>query len=348
MRLKQDPFAQFGKISKGDEIPTTKDPNKTRPVDLDYFRFQFTEGNEWLTDELALIVGDKPRTLDVILMQVFAQYDPLESVFPHSMQSWNATRLQVECDAETITRRWDERTQSYDATGHKCQMKEDGTCPLQCKWTGRLKVIIPALIPVAGVGYFTFTTHGKRDIEQIAGAIQFMLDRDKPMETILWKMLRTAATSNYKDVQGVARTREYYPVTLTVKNLNSEWYFSGNPTSAPALPPVTPRADVYEGEGDEDVMPPYDKTPALAPVKTVGGNGKYPTQGMAMNIIRQLREHHRAHSEGVNISDILFTLGLKDLDELAGAWANQHTTLTQDEYAKVIVDAFVNANNVQF
>lgn len=337
MRLKQDPFAQFGKISKGDEIPT-KSGTSTRPVDLDYFRFQFTEGNEWLADELANIVGDKPRSLDVILMQVFAQDDPLEAVFPHSMQAWNATRLQSECDAETITRRWDEKAQAYDTQGHKCQMKEDGTCPLQCKWTGRLKVIIPALIPVAGVGYFTFTTHGKRDIEQIAGAIQFMLNRNKPMDSILWQMLRTPATSQYKDDKGVARTREYYPVSLTVKSMDSGIFSNPTTPTAPALPPVivNDSAD-YGGAIEYEEAPYYDEE--LSPTQYPPVQGKADNATLAKVILQDLRQYHRVHSDGVQITDILNTLGFKDLDDLQANWHVKYPDT--EKTTKNVVDTFV-------
>jgi len=176
-------------------------------------------------------------------MPVFSNDDPIETYFPHSMQAWNATRLVTECDGEYTTRAWDEKAQAYDRTPHACKMQADGVCPIGCKWTGRLKVMLPHLVPIVGFHAFTLTTHGKKDIEQIVGALEFVHARGLPIDSIRWQMLRTPARSQYKDANGKVQTRDYYPVSLVMVGVNESLF--GNPTQAdaPRLADVNYRAD---------------------------------------------------------------------------------------------------------
>lgn len=331
-RTATTPFPVIGKISKGDEVPT-KSGNATRPIDLDYFRFQFAEGYEELAPTVVSIYGDKPRAIEVLLMPVFNHDDAIEMFFPHSMQTWNATRLIIECDGEHTTRVWDDKTQQYDRAPHACQLQADGVCKAGCKWTGRLKVMLPHLVPIVGFHAFTLTTHGKKDIEQIVGALEFVTARNLPIDSIRWSMLRTPARSQFKDANGKMQTRDYYPVSLVMVGVNESLF--GNPTQsdAPRLADTHYRADddvpyggMLENPYDEGVVIESASQPAPVPANV----------SIAQAVIAVLAKEHGQND--VQSSDILHLFGVESWDELGQKWTGERTARAlATEYMRLFV-----------
>jgi len=330
---------RFGAIAKGDTTQT-KGGGATRPIDLEYFRFRLAEGYEHLQAPIAQLLGDKPKSIEVILIPVYPQNDPLETYFPHSMQAWAKGGLTVDCDGETVSRHYNQQKGAYDTTPHACQFA-DGKCPQGCKPTGRLKVVIPSLIPIAGLGYFSLTTHGKADIDQIIGVLSFCLVRGIPIDSVLWNMARIAKKTTYKDDKGVERTRDVYPVQLTLIT-GGQSLFGASATPQPHALPHTGAPMLVSSSDDEDAptyIPYEDDEDASIPefVSDLGGvqtspppkkpsrpNPAVEGSELGKSVIAHLNSAYRNQAQGVTTEDVIFVLGFNNWAEVSREWESRY------------------------
>jgi len=350
---------EWGGIGKG-RMETAKS-GKLYPTETPHFNFRFTHGNEDLAPIVKEIYGDAPMSLDLMVLAVTTHTDPIERYMPNSMQLWAKSQyddkrtLMLECDSETVTRAWNAGTKRHDyAPDMPCGFDSTtNKCSKGCKPTARLLVVLPALCQaVQAIGYFSLTIHGNDDIKDI---ISKFGRAGEHIPLITWRFNRVPKTASFPDEKdnGKMKERIHHPIQIEALNryggvnglVNA--LVSGNQTTAPALPPVTmTQSGGYDDSVEYEEAPLYfdeelANTPAPTPKPTTQGNEQFSTKGLAMAIIRSLREHHRAHSEGVGITDILNTLGSNDLEDLGKAWERQFPTLTQDGFAKVIADEFV-------
>lgn len=145
---------QIGDLRKG----APKPESGRRPgQDLDYFRFESDDPDiaAAFRDEY----GEKPRRIDI-----FLAYEKLDDCFEAWFEEYVAGGLVRRCDGETIYVERDPDEAEYDTAQKPC-----GQCDCNCKRTGRLHVIIPALERAGEVVVHTTSFH---DIRNIYGALQ--------------------------------------------------------------------------------------------------------------------------------------------------------------------------------
>lgn len=327
-----DVIPRFGAIAKGDTAPT-RAGGANRPIDLDYFRFRFAEGYEHLQAPITDLLGDKPKSIEVILIPVYPQNDPLETYFPHSMQAWAKGGLMVDCDGETVLRHYNQQRGAYDTTPHTCQFA-DGKCPQGCKPTGRLKVVIPQIISVAGLGYFSLTTHGKADIDQIIGALSFCLMRSIPIDSVLWNMARIPKKTTYKDDRGAERTRDVHPVQLTlITGGQSLFGSSAQPQALPHtdVPMLVSSNDADDFYADDEGVPIPEFVQGLGgveapppPKKSARPNPAVEGHELGKSVIAHLTSAYRSQAQGVTADDVIFVLGFNNWAEVSRDWEGRY------------------------
>jgi hypothetical protein len=303
------------------------------------------------------IYGDAPMSLDLMVLAVTTHADPIERYMPNSMQLWAKSQyddkrtLMLECDSETVTRVHNATTKRHEyAPNVICGFDpKTSKCSRGCKPTARLLVVLPALCQaVQAIGYFSLTIHGNDDIKDI---ISKFGRAGENIPYITWRFNRVPKTATFPDEKdnGKIKERVHHPIQIEALNryggvvslVNS--LASGNTTNAPALPSVTARVDVYEGDGYDEDVPYFDE--GLAPIEPPAPV-KTDNKQLALAIIQDLRKFHRAHSEGIQISDILMTLGFTDIDDLVMSWDEKYPNTPKS--TKNVVDEFVKANNIPF
>lgn len=172
-------FPEIGRIRKG--APKTQ---ANRPgADLgQYFRVDFAEGEEAAADTFVSVYGEQPKQIRVIL-----PFDEIERCWDAYLEAYVRSRMIAQSDGEIYLYRIDGDTgeilvkNGLDVrTGrpvpynegdvvYTWTSKQGKVFPLQCKPTGRLKVIVPEL---ARAAYLTLITSSKWDVihlsEQLA------------------------------------------------------------------------------------------------------------------------------------------------------------------------------------
>ena len=149
-------FPKIGTLRKGDE---KTDPKKPGP-DLKYFRYT-SERYPVSVKAFYDAFGNEPNHITVLL-----PYATVDENWQAWREEYTASRLQHRCDGQYVQRYYDKRSNGY-ITPDKPM-----ACPGGCKPTGRLTVIIPALIKAGHVGTVTLGTTSVHDIINLDGALK--------------------------------------------------------------------------------------------------------------------------------------------------------------------------------
>lgn len=372
-------YSNWGNIGKGKMAVSAKSGNPY-PIETPHYNFTLKAGFEDLGRTIVELYGSEPMSLDFVIEPMMTeeslplipnttQKDYVAMYMPNYMQAWAKSQygdkrtMMIECTSKDVVRVFNPQTKRHDyATPEQpltavCGFDpKTNKCNKGCVPTARLFVILPALCKEVGaIGYFTMTIHGKDDLK---GMIPKLRVAGKSIGSFVWRFNRVKKMTIFPDEKdgGKLKEKEHYPIEIKAlipfNGVGSLLPQLQAPT-APALPPSTmPQSGGYGDDNPLDyedmiideltkTIPPLPYPKELPPKPTTQGNEQFPTKGLAMAIIRSLREHHRAHSEGVGITDILHTLVVKDLETLGKAWEAQYPTLTQDEFSKVVADDFV-------
>lgn len=171
-------FPQIGRIKKGEMI--TKG-NKTYPVDLDYFKADFAEGEEGdkLREIWLAVYGEQPKEINI-----FLPFNEIVSMWDAHLEAYTASRMLARSDGpadkggivlfrcdgktgETLVRNG-ENIESGKQEPHP----EDNIAgydyknnPVEYSPVGRLKVIVPELERAA---YMLLTTGSWNDCQNIS------------------------------------------------------------------------------------------------------------------------------------------------------------------------------------
>jgi hypothetical protein len=121
-------FPQIGDIRKG----APKDKQGRVGRDLDYFRVEFTEGEEAAAEAFKTIYDEQPREINVLL-----PFRNVEQNFEAWQEEYNNTAMLHRCDGETTTLWIDKETGEW--------RYDPKPCPGGCVPVGRLKVLLPEL-----------------------------------------------------------------------------------------------------------------------------------------------------------------------------------------------------------
>jgi len=166
-------FTRLGKIKKG-TMETARN-GKTKPVDLDYFRFVPEGPNaKVIGDAFRDAYGDAPREITVYL-----PYASVDENWQTWMEEWGKSGLIHRCDSEIMTQ-WinDDKTYTLDLRqerGARCPYasgeKQRTARNPGCTQVGRLAVIIPELLMAGFVGYVTVEIHSVNDLANINNSL---------------------------------------------------------------------------------------------------------------------------------------------------------------------------------
>lgn len=179
-------FPQIGRIKKGELVPVQGKPGVTRPVDLDYFKVEFSDDAEGqaLTALFLAEYGAKPKSINIRL-----PFNEISSMWDGFLEAYTASRLLARSDGKpeddgVVLFRCDGKTGEHIVrngenleTGLHEPHPEDNIAgydyqgkPVHYNPIGRLKVIVPELQEAA---YMLFTTGSWNDIrfisQQLAG-----------------------------------------------------------------------------------------------------------------------------------------------------------------------------------
>lgn len=183
---RQATLPMIGQLFKGS--PKKKKGNKTiQGDDLDHFRFESK-----LPDCKAAflqVFGDKPDEIPIRLL-----HSDVDEIFPSWMEQWSGSRLQIRCDRECTSLKFNSTSNTYTKAPQACSYPQCG-----CDEVGRLRFIIPALVQAGYVGYVELTTHSKWDIielTQVLLGFQAMGDLRAPTFT-LTRHTREISTPGY-------------------------------------------------------------------------------------------------------------------------------------------------------
>jgi len=185
-------FPQIGTIRKG----AAKDPKKNRPgADLTYFRVTFDEQEAEAANKFEETFGSEPREIQISL-----PFDDISRCWDAWRECYSVGALIHRCDGEyvdyAISRKTGEMlvlngrllvdTNGYKAgqcvpcTGkpvyHYKNKRTGEDVPVYCRPTGRLRVIIPALMRLAYLVVKTTSVHDVIGISEQLAAIQQLND----------------------------------------------------------------------------------------------------------------------------------------------------------------------------
>lgn len=357
--FEEPPYPHWGNIAKG--VKKTTAQGVEYPAETHEYNFSFNAGFEDLHPIVKGLYGDKPTSLDVIVYPTRPTYDPnrdetiVDVYAPASMQQWvkpkgaEIPKLMTECNSHTVKRIFDPATKRYVRNPDvACDFNpETNKCGRGCKPTMRFFIILPDLCrEVNALGYFTLTTHGTDDIADVTSKF---LQLGDAIGSQTWRFSRSPKNTVYTDPKD-GKTKEgiCYPINAKaliqlgagMNNLLAHLMGGGN-QNAPALV----QGDVNKDAHYDYDAPPDDYTgypnnePIPAPVTT-----EAPPLGRML--IEYLRANHRDIAEGVQVSDMLFTLGFESLDDLTQNWGSKYPDIVKNvgnvvkEYARIIQTPF--------
>ena len=179
-------FPQIGRIKKGELVPVQGKPGVTRPVDLDYFKVEFSDDKEGeaLAALFQQVYGPEPKSINIRL-----PFNEIENMWDGFLEAYTASRLLARSDGKpeddgVVLFRCDGKTGEHIVrngenieTGKQEPHPADNIAgydykdqPVYYSPIGRLKVIVPELKEAA---YMLFTTGSWNDIrfisQQLAG-----------------------------------------------------------------------------------------------------------------------------------------------------------------------------------
>lgn len=153
---------QIAKLYKGDAKREMTKNGRTYEVvgkDLDYFRVEFEPQFEHLRDLFTELYGDKPTEFE----PVFFAGATVDEVFGTWKEEWSATGLLHRCDGAYQVNHYNPQTGYYSTAKIECATVSGQGCA--CKQTGRLNLLLPQFIEVAGIlGTVSVSTHSLHDI----------------------------------------------------------------------------------------------------------------------------------------------------------------------------------------
>lgn len=151
---------QIGKLRKGS-------PKGERGVgvELDHFRFAPEQGWEHTSALFVEAYGDSPRELVVKLPCCYVDENLSSWYF-----SWSAGGLLRKCDGETCHLHRSTYKENFSTTPEICPLKDNPStkCPMGCKPTGSLSLILPKL---RSPGLVTLETHSYNDLKNLYGSL---------------------------------------------------------------------------------------------------------------------------------------------------------------------------------
>lgn len=168
-------------LRKGGERPASgKAPGK----DLKHFRADFAPEYAHLLPAFEHLYGKAPRQIDGL----FLVGQNVSQVFPHWMEDWNASTLLHRCDKETQVRHWNADAMAYSDAPAPC-VSETAGC--NCKQTGRLLFVLPALIQETGIlGTGLLTTTSVYDIIALNGYLESIYQMHGKLQGIPFTLFR--------------------------------------------------------------------------------------------------------------------------------------------------------------
>ena len=169
-------FPEIGQIRKGSPKQKIVKDGKEREIwgkDLDFFRVDFDERETAAVQLFRRVYGEKPTEIHIIL-----PFNEIERMWDAWLEAYTAGRLVARSDGEKFVYLVDTKTGEVkvrngqpftpytdnQVVGYDYQKK-----PVQCKPTGRLKVIIPEL---ARAAYMTVMTTSVNDIANISAQLE--------------------------------------------------------------------------------------------------------------------------------------------------------------------------------
>lgn len=188
---------RFGKLRKGGEKT-----ERASGRDLDHFRLTLEpEYEDRIRPAFESLYGTEPTEFHGVLLAA----DSGAQAFDYWYESWAHAKLLRRCDGEETAVQWSEGEMRYDNTPRACVCD-----PLNrdCKQTGRLDIVIPALCEATGLwGKLTLLTTSLYDVIALAGYMKvadaFML---KLPNVAFWSVPFT-----------VGRAQRSVPVTINGK-----------------------------------------------------------------------------------------------------------------------------------
>lgn len=150
---------RFGKLRKGGEKT-----ERSSGRDLDHFRLTLEpEYEDRIRPAFESLYGIEPTEFHGVLLAA----DSGAQAFDYWFEAWAHAKLLRRCDGEETAVQWSEGEMRYDNTPHACVCD-----PLnrECKQTGRLDIVIPALCEATGLwGKLTLLTTSLYDVIALAG-----------------------------------------------------------------------------------------------------------------------------------------------------------------------------------
>lgn len=167
-------FAEIGSIRKGAEKTENK-PGK----DLEYFRVEFSEGEDEAAEKFANHYKDEPKQLDILL-----PFNEIERCWDAWYEAYVSGAMIARADGEIYIYQRDQKTGDVLVQNgldvHKGRPKlfnkedvvatwtnkKDKEVPVTCKPVGRLRVILPVLQRLAFLTLHTTSIHDIINISQ--------------------------------------------------------------------------------------------------------------------------------------------------------------------------------------
>lgn len=185
----------IGRLRKGDPKLQADRPGS----DTDHFRLDTSlpEVQEMFEAQY----GKEPKRIDVLL-----PYRSLLENFPHDVEKWQSSGLIWRGNGERLSL-WYDAKHGYVSDP---EYKQGKPCPIDdpdCKWTGRLFLIVPTLWQAGYTGVLMMTTTSKHDVMSLVSELRAIEERTKggDLRGLVMRLFRQEDTITYE--RGGKRTQ---------------------------------------------------------------------------------------------------------------------------------------------
>ncbi|MCJ7528833.1 MAG: hypothetical protein MUO37_12185 [Methyloceanibacter sp.] len=174
---RQASFPEIGQVRKGAPKP---EDGKKPGADLKWFRVEIDEAEPATAAAFVKYYGDKPTEIDILL-----PFDSVAENFEAWREAYVAGGLIHRCDGERVWYEIDPRTGERLIVAGEPNKRCDGL--MQCKPTGRLKVLVPQLQRLA---YLTVMTTSIHDIMNLSRQLEALLQINGKLAGVPLKLRR--------------------------------------------------------------------------------------------------------------------------------------------------------------